>query len=245
MAGPRVNPSRATGELKMYWHEDTHEDTQQTQDEVVDLLFRIDCRALPLDHAFALSQGVRQILPWLDHEPLAGIHVIHGAGSQNGWYRPDETPDAILYLSRRARMTLRLPKMRVEAARALSGADLAVGDHPMRVGDAQVKPFEPLPTLFARYVVAPEAADEGTFVEWVAQELTNMGIRVRKILCGKSHYIQTPGERLFTRSVMVADLSREESLKLQQLGIGPDRKLGCGLFIPHKGIAPVKKASEE
>jgi hypothetical protein len=33
-------------------------------------------------------------------------------------------------------------------------------------------------------------------------------------------------------------------VKVQQLGLGPHRKLGCGLFIPHKGIAPVKQTDE-
>ena len=229
----------------MYWQEDTQEQKSQNSDEVVDLVFRIDCRALPMDHAHDLSRAVREVLPWLDDEPLAGIHVIHGAGSQNGWYRPDESPDAVLHLSRRARMTLRIPKAQIAAARALSGARLNIGKHSMVVGEAQVKTLHAPATLFARYVAAPEDDDEESFVHWVAEELKGMGIRVRKILCGKSHFIHTSGGRLFTRSVMVADLDREESLRLQHRGIGPHRKLGCGLFIPHKSIAPVKKAAGE
>jgi CRISPR/Cas system CSM-associated protein Csm4 (group 5 of RAMP superfamily) len=38
---------------------------------------------------------------------------------------------------------------------------------------------------------------------------------------------------------MLADLELEESLKLQEAGLGPGRKLGCGLFLPQKGIKPV------
>ncbi len=229
----------------MYWHEDTHEQTPDTRDEVVDLVFRIDCRTLPVDHAHALSSAVRNVLPWLDDEVLAGIHVIHVAGSQNGWYRPEETEDAIIHLPRRARMTLRLPRARTEAARTLCGAKLDIAGHTLVVGEAHVKPLQSLSTLFARYVVAPEDDDEEAFVQWVAEELKSMGIRVRKILCGRSHYIHTPNGRLFTRSVMVADLNKEESLRLQARGLGTNRKLGCGLFIPHKGIAPVRKTSDE
>jgi len=40
---------------------------------------------------------------------------------------------------------------------------------------------------------------------------------------------------------MVADLEPEQSVRLQQIGIGPGRTIGCGLFIPHKGIAAVKE----
>jgi len=46
---------------------------------------------------------------------------------------------------------------------------------------------------------------------------------------------------MHTRSLMLADLTVEEAVKLQQQGLGADRKLGCGLFIPHKGINPVKQ----
>ncbi len=230
----------------MYWQEDTPEQKSESPGEVVDLAFRIDCRALPMDHAQALSQAVRALLPWFDDEPLAGIHLIHGAGSQNGWYRPEETPDAVLHLSRRARMTLRVPIARVAAARGLRGAKLNIGGkHSLVVGEAQVKILDASATLFARYVAATEDEDEESFVHWVAEELKGMGIRVRKILCGKSHFINISDGRLFTRSVMVADLDREESLRLQHRGIGPHRKLGCGLFIPHKSIAPVKKAAGE
>ena len=44
----------------------------------------------------------KEELPWMVDEPQAGIHLIHGAESGNGWIRPQE-PDALLILSRRTR----------------------------------------------------------------------------------------------------------------------------------------------
>jgi hypothetical protein len=38
---------------------------------------------------------------------------------------------------------------------------------------------------------------------------------------------------------MIADLKTDESLALQQFGLGEGRKLGCGLFLPHRGIDAV------
>jgi len=43
---------------------------------------------------------------------------------------------------------------------------------------------------------------------------------------------------------MIADLEVEESLRLQQKGLGPYRYLGCGLFIPHKGIDDIRKKKD-
>jgi hypothetical protein len=38
---------------------------------------------------------------------------------------------------------------------------------------------------------------------------------------------------------MVADLRKVESVTLQEQGIGEHRLLGCGLFLPQKGIESV------
>ena len=55
----------------------------------------------------------------------------------------------------------------------------------------------------------------------------------------------TPEVSLLTRSLMLADLTLEESLRLQQQGLGTHRHMGCGIFIPHKGIDAVKKLDDD
>jgi hypothetical protein len=54
-----------------------------------------------------------------------------------------------------------------------------------------------------------------------------------------------PHGSIFTRSLMVADLEPEQSVHLQQVGLGEGRTIGCGLFIPHKGIKAVKETDEK
>ena len=142
-------------------------------------------------------------------------------------------------------MVLRLPRGRIAASQALTGTVLNVDGHVLEVGKSAVKALNPLPTLFSRYVAGGKGDDEETFVAEVARELTAMGIRVRKLLCGRSHEVGTPQGPIFTRSVMVAELEKADSLRLQHSGLGSYRMLGCGLFVPHKGIAPVKGASED
>jgi hypothetical protein len=69
--------------------------------------------------------------------------------------------------------------------------------------------------------------------------MRKLRIPVRKLMCGRSHLIRTPEVEIHTRAVMVADLDPEHAVVLQERGVGPGRKLGCGLFIPHKGISSV------
>lgn len=228
--------------MNMFWTEEREEDKAfKVPDDIVDLSFAIRCKCLPLDHAYALSQALRAVLPWLADEDAAGVHLIHVAESGNGWYRP-QTDDALLHLSRRTRMMLRIPKHRIDDARRLEGLSLEIEGHALEVGDSVVKQLSALSTLFARHVVMADAAmSEADFLQHVVAELKALDIPVRKILCGKAHDLKTPTEVIHTQSVMVADLEPEAAVSLQQKGIGPGRKMGCGLFLPHKGIKPVKE----
>ncbi len=227
----------------MFWEEDKDENTPYSvPDDVVDLVYHIGCKCLPLDHAQAFSEAVREVLPWIDEEPMAGIHLIHGAESGNGWMRPEDTNNELLYLSKRSRMTLRIPGNRVEDAGELTGAVLDIDGHRLEVGKMKTRLFSVLPTQFARYVVVPDGIDhedEEAFMRYAAEQLQALEVPVRKLLCGMAHVIRHTEGDLYTRSLMLADLEPEQAVRLQQSGIGSHRKMGCGLFLPHKGIRAV------
>lgn len=229
----------------MFWEENSERKQFKVPDTIVDVVFNIDCRCLPIEHTHALSSALRAALPWLDAEQDAGIHMIHGAESGNGWMRPDGSQgDALLYLSRRTKLELRVPKQRVAAASALSGSTLEVGGHPLKVLDAQVRLLSNITTLFSRYVIADARLDEENFLRTSSAQLQALGVRCGKMLCGRSHEIDLPGERLFTRSLMLAELNVQGSILLQQKGLGRGRTLGCGLFLPHKDIKAVGGGDE-
>ncbi len=224
----------------MYWQETKENERYIVPDDIVDVIYNIQCRCLPVDHAYALSQAIARALPWFAEEESAGLHTIHVGESGNGWMRPDRA-DALLHLSRRTRLTLRLPKHRVDDAGRLSGQTLDVAGNSLRVEKSTVKPLSSITTVFSRYIVTRDGTDESAFLQDAMSRLGEMGIRPKKVLCGMERLIATPERVIHTRSLMLADLAVEEAVKLQQQGLGTDRKLGCGLFIPHKGINPVKQ----
>ena len=228
----------------MHWEDDSkHRDEFVVPDDVVDVSFKLICRQLPTTHAWDLAQALYQALPWLKEEPEAGIHQIHGATSGNGWERP---PDGeLIHLSRRSRMHIRVPKHRIEAVQSLTGTNLDIAGHALEVGESAIKPLQPQATVFARYVIMPSGLDEDGFLDRVADELRQRGILVRKMLCGIGHTVSTPEQDFETRSVMIADLDKRTSIDLQETGIGPGRHLGCGIFLPHKGIKPVGETEDK
>jgi len=227
----------------MHWEESTPAEEPVVPDTVVDAVFGISCRTLPVDHAYALSQAIQRALPWFASEAGAGLHIIHVAGSGNGWQRPVD-PTALLHLSRRTKLALRIPKQRIAAANALIGQTLDVDGHALHVDEITLRPLSRITTLFSRYVLITTVDDEESFLEAAAGQLGTLGIRPRKMLCGLTTPIATPARTLQTRSLMIAGLSPGESVLLQQRGLGSERKLGCGLFLPHKDIDDLRRRRE-
>ena len=232
----------------MFWQEDDKPKQFQVPDDIVDLVFDIDCRELPVDHARDLADAIRSHVPQVGEDDRVGVHNVHLAGSQNGWERPDPKLGQRLILSRRTKLTIRLPQeRREEVEKALRGAELDIAGCAMRIGKAKQKMLSSQGTIFSRYVVLEdgEDADENAFLQRIVSHLAERGIKVTKALCGKTNEVEGPDGRLQTRSIMIAGLTPEESVRIQQEGIGPLRQMGCGIFIAHKGIDAVKKAEDD
>jgi CRISPR-associated protein Cas6 len=219
----------------MFWQEENDEAQFIVSDDVTDLLFKIKCHTLPVDHAWPLSEAIQRELPWFSDESLAGLHLIYGADSGNGWERPQGGAD-LLYLSRRTRLALRLPKHRVEDARALSGKTLQIQGNRLEIGDSHTRSLATTATLYCRHLVTEIEMVEDEFMQVVVTKLQEMNIRFKKILCGKSKSFATPDGDLPTQSLMVAGLTLEDAITLQQQGLGPHRNRGFGLFVPHKTV---------
>jgi CRISPR-associated protein Cas6 len=227
----------------MLGEEESAATEQAVQADILDAVFAISCRSLPVDHAYALSQAIQAALPWFAQEPGAGLHTIYGAASASGWTRP-EGADALLHLSHRAKLALRLPRHRLDDAAALLGRTLQVAGWPLRVDRLSLRPLSRITTLFSRCVVFAAAGDEAAFLAAAAGALGALGINLGTMLCGRVTPVATPARTYQTRSLMLAGLTPEQSLALQQHGLGIERKLGCGVFIPHKDIGDLRSSSD-
>lgn len=193
---------------------------------MVDLAFDMagEGEGLAPDYPRRLLAAVARRLAWFADERWAGIHPIKGP-----------RVDAVVLVSRRAKLVLRLPQSHVEAARALSGARLDVGGATLVVGVGRVRALEPHPTLHARQVVLG-ADDEVMFHAALGGRLAALGVPAR-FVCGRCVSLATDHGALTGFSVALHGLSAAHSLLIQQQGLGEGRKLGCGIFVPHRVIA--------
>ncbi|HSD61165.1 MAG TPA: type I-MYXAN CRISPR-associated protein Cas6/Cmx6 [Burkholderiales bacterium] len=196
---------------------------------MVDLLFEAEGDTLDADYAWALCREVAGILPWLESEPGAGVHPLKGAPTDRG----------TLLLSRRSRLILRLPAARVPEAERLTGSVLDIAGAPLRVGASRVRELVPFATLYARFV-ATGSGEEQAFVQDVAALLKELDTRC-KFMCGKSRRARIGEDEIAGFSVMLHEVLLDESVELQQRGLGGGRMLGCGMLVPHKSIRAVRR----
>jgi len=172
------------------------------------------------------------VLPWLDDEPHAGIHPLSGISPGEGEG----------YVSRRSRLTLRLPSHRLEGAQSLAGRSLVLGGHTIVPQRPVVRELSYSPVIYAKFVAMTHAADrpvaEDAFLAACEAAFAALGIGP-KLICGKAQRARVPEGILSGFSLMVYDLDHETNLRLQFEGLGLERRRGCGIFIPHKSGAAV------
>ena len=210
--------------------------TDTAIDAMVDVAFRLPGGRLPVDHGWALSMAVGAALPWFASDPDARLHQVHTAATGSGWMRPDEASGEELHLSRRTRLTLRVPRQRAADTLALEGRTLDVGGYLLVPGPGKLVPLVATDTLLARHVVCEDDEDEARLIARLRRTLVDMNIEGAQVICGRAHRITTPDGALATRSIAVKWLDVAGAMLLLRSGIGPAGKLGCGVFVPYKRI---------
>ena len=190
---------------------------------VTEVVYDLKGGSLPGEYTFALWQELVRALPWLEAEELAGLLPLRGARSGG----------AIL-LPQRAKLVLRLPQRLVPQAQQLSGQTLNVEGHDLQVGAVRQRSLLAHPTLHAHLVASASGEDE--FLAEVEERLRELDIPC-KWICGKRVELQGEEGAISGYSLVVHELRPEGSLRLQQIGLGAERRYGCGLFVPYKEIS--------
>jgi len=196
--------------------------------DAVDIAFALKGGTIPADHGWSLYRLLAERLTWLEADETAGVHPIRGARSGSG--------AAELYVGGRGRLMLRLPSARARESFALSGVRLELGEG-MEVGAPQLRTLFAHGTLYSGFVTAG-TDDEAEFLRTVNAQLQLAGITC-KVVLGKLRRAAGAGGEMVGYSVMLHELSPEHSLAMQQTGLGAGRKLGCGIFVPHRSAAAV------
>lgn len=193
-----------------------------------DVQFDLKGLELPVDHGYRLFEALAGLLPWLRDTVGAGVHPIHG--------EPTGRNDNLI-INRRVKLVLRLPLERLGDAQALVGQRIDIGAGELVIGDLKEKTLTPFANLYSP-LVDLGTADEVEFIGAAHAELEKMDIRCG-LIPGKKRKMATPEGDVWGYSLMLHDVGLQQSLLVQEQGLGRHRAYGCGLFVPHKSIKEV------
>ena len=187
----------------------------------IDLAFRLTGAAVPVDHGYALYAALSRILPELHAANDIGVQPIRGVYSGNG----------TLHLADFSRLILRLPDEQIQPYLKLAGKRLAVDDHPLSVGVPEVRTLRPVVRLRARLVTIKGFLQEDEFLAAAKRQLGQLDINGQAHI-GARRTFRVRDKQVVGFEMGVTQLTAEESLTLQEQGLGGRRKMGCGVFVP-------------
>lgn len=191
---------------------------------MTNIQFDVHGGKIPRDHRYALALELARLMPWIDDDESVGIHPIQGAA----------TGEDELVLNHRTKLVIRAHKDRVEALKTLTGQTIKLGQCELRLGPTKLRPITLHTPLYA-HCVTTGSADEDTFNADIIRELDRMHIDTR-FICGRRQTIHVGADAIYGYSLMLHGIPIEHAIRVQETGLGLHRKLGCGLFIPHKSI---------
>jgi CRISPR-associated protein Cas6 len=151
-----------------------------------------------------------------------------------------------LTLVPQSRLRLRLPSEEIAPYLAFAGARLDLDGHALDVGIPRVEPLRPAPALSARLVTIGHHVEPAAFKASVHQQLAALGVLAEPGLIPSAdparagqpvrRVIRVKGRRIVGYAVRVAGLTAEESLTVQERGLGSRRRMGCGVFVSEGGV---------
>ena len=194
---------------------------------MTDIQFDLKANLLPVDHGYALFLALVELMPWIADEEMLGIHPIQGA----------KLGDGNMMVGRRCKLVIRAPRIRAAELMKLTGKAFTLNGHAFTVGNAKLRSLSWHTPLYA-YCVTTGSSDERAFASDIIRLLDELKIDSR-FICGKRQTLTTAQGTEYGYSLMLHGLPIEHALQIQQEGLGTNRKLGCGIFIPHKSITAV------
>lgn len=200
----------------------------QDNNHVVDLFFHIQGKEVPVDHGYTLYSAISRILEsgdenkWLHNADNVGLLPIRGHYAGQGK----------LLLDQHARFGLRLPVNLIPKVLRLAGKRLDVNGEALRIGVSTTSALIPAPVLYAHIVTTKNGEDESRFDAEIQRQLDALDIK-GKPARGPRRIVTIKDKKVVGYSLLVSELTAEESIRLQEHGLGGRRKMGCGVFVPH------------
>jgi CRISPR-associated protein Cas6 len=197
----------------------------------VELCFPVRGKYLPADHGYALFAACVHLNPEIRQQDTLSILTIPGFPDKQGK----------IILTEQSHFRVRVPIPQIPLVYKLAGKSICLGIHEIQIGIPEIFTLKAANKLKSRIVVIKGYSEAESFLSAAQRQLDNLEISAQVSIprdkqgefCRKTIKVQRYTVVGFTTEV--SGLSDEDSLKLQQWGIGGKRHLGCGYFLPSQG----------
>lgn len=200
---------------------------------IINLVFPVKGNILYADHNHKLLGCLSQKIPQIHNLEGLAINTISGVPDKQGK----------ISLTANSRLYLRLPVEAIALVYPLAGQTLTLGEYQIKLGNPELQTIKGVESLKARLVTIKGYTEPASFLEAAYRQLQALGIQANIGIPANDEgspkrltlKINKPN-RSYTIvgfSVVVSDLSEEDSIKLQIHGLGGKRRLGCGVFYPN------------
>lgn len=187
----------------------------------VDLAFRLMGSQLPVDHGYALYSAISRVVPEIHEARDIGVHPIRGNYVGNGE----------LMITGSSRLIVRLESDSISSFLKLAGKKLELGSYAVRVGVPEVRLLRPRASLYSRLVTIKGFMEPKGFLEAAKRQSEKMGVTA-ELQIGERRTFRVKDKQVVGFEMAALGLSAEDSLRLQEIGIGGRRHMGCGIFVP-------------
>jgi CRISPR-associated protein Cas6 len=200
--------------------------------------FPVQGSHLPTDHGYALYSAITQKLPALCDASWLGIELINGIPWREG---------LIVLPSRGASLRLHIPANRLGDVLPLAGHNLNIASHSVNLGIPVARPIQPARSLCAHIVIIEGFSEPEPFLDAAHRIFDALGLRADLELPINEqgghhrHFIKIHGGSIIGFPLAAHNLSDNDSVQLQSVGIGQHRKMGCGIFNPIANPATQKE----
>jgi CRISPR-associated protein Cas6 len=190
----------------------------------------------PADHAYALYSALAALIEGLhSDERLCMIAPIPGLYVGNG---------RLQIQSNKSRLWLRLHADDIPRFLPLVGQEIQIGGQALKIGVPQVRSLVPASALIARTVTIKGFKEPGPFLEAAQRQLDALSFQaelgIPLVREGKHEgeprrrVVRIRDKRIVGFTLQATGLTAQDSIMLQESGLGGRRHLGCGFFIPLK-----------
>jgi CRISPR-associated protein Cas6 len=193
-------------------------------DPKVDLCFQVLGKTIPVDHGFALHGAISDVLPHFHDDKAVGLKLIRGR----------YIGDGMLDISPHSELVLRLAVDRISQYIQLAGKHLQILGYNLTIGVPNTKALVPAVALYSHLVTTRNGNSQERFEKEIAKQQDNLNIK-GNFSVGERKTFRVHGKQVVGYSLLVSELNAEESIILQENGLGGRRKMGCGFFEPYKG----------